>query len=249
MNSALIWRGPSRLTGEPIAVVLSGLQRSTNRKTGNAVQVYILVDRAQPNLAAKDGRDAAICGDCPRRRTPERGTTCYVNTAFMGGLAQAMHRPPITVAEALDACRGRFVRLGAYGDPAAAPLYLWWSLCEVASGWTGYTHQWRSQPAYRHFCMASVESPGERQEAKRLGWRTFRIRRPATEPLFSRDPDPLRQSYGGEVVCPASEEAGKRTTCERCLLCSGLESGGRDVAIIDHSVKARWARSKLRVVQ
>jgi hypothetical protein len=38
-----------------------------------------------------------------------------------------------------------------------------------------------------------------------------------------------------EVLCPASEEAGKRTTCENCQLCSGNAIKAKNVAIYAHS--------------
>jgi hypothetical protein len=28
----------------------------------------------------------------------------------------------------------------------------------------------------------------------------------------------------GEIACPASDEAGKRTTCEKCKLCNGADT-------------------------
>lgn len=37
-----------------------------------------------------------------------------------------------------------------------------------------------------------------------------------------------------EVLCPASEEAGKRTQCIRCLLCAGAETQAKSVAIVVH---------------
>ncbi len=76
---------------------------------------------------------------------------------------------------------------------------------------TGYTHQWITAAAQplRSLVMASVDSPVQRDIAKLLGWRTFRTKH-ASAPVLP-----------GEIVCPASEEAGKRTTCARCGLCDG----------------------------
>ena len=37
-----------------------------------------------------------------------------------------------------------------------------------------------------------------------------------------------------EFVCPASDEAGHRTTCQRCALCRGQQSPARSVAIYVH---------------
>lgn len=68
--------------------------------------------------------------------------------------------------------------------------------------------------------------------AKRLGWRTFRVKP-------TNSPDVLAQ----EIVCPASEEAGKRTVCASCLLCNGNKQDGRkDISILAHGVQ------KLKVI-
>ena len=46
MNSAVIYRGVSRLDGRtPIVVIATGMEsKSTNSKTGGMVQTYIVVD-------------------------------------------------------------------------------------------------------------------------------------------------------------------------------------------------------------
>ena len=42
----------------------------------------------------------------------------------------------------------------------------------------------------------------------------------------------------GEISCPASDEAGKRTTCERCGLCAGASRAAKDITIIAHGTGA-----------
>jgi len=42
----------------------------------------------------------------------------------------------------------------------------------------------------------------------------------------------------GEILCPASEEAGKRTTCDKCGLCAGLTRKAKDIMIPVHGSKA-----------
>ena len=71
--------------------------------------------------------------------------------------------------------------------------------------------------------MASCESIESKNQANSLGWRTFRVMRKDE----SLQPD--------EILCPASEEAGKRTTCENCQLCSGNTIKAKNVAIYAHS--------------
>jgi hypothetical protein len=238
LNSAIAWRGVSELDGTtPIVVVFTGLAGgSKNTKTGPAVQAHVLVDRALPHVAAKLGLDRAICGDCPRRRTASRGSTCYVSLAFeYTKIGKKLVEETYTVLERPgEAVSGRFVRVGAYGDPAAVPIAFWMDVVGRADGWTAYTHQWRHAHALRAIAMASVESPEENREAKAAGWRTYRIRPPLPGEGFT-----LARH---ESMCPASVEAGKTTTCAECRRCSGLASPGRDVAIIDHSVKALWER-------
>jgi hypothetical protein len=55
--------------------------------------------------------------------------------------------------------------------------------------------------------MASTETVLMNNLAKKLGFRTFFV----TDGI----------KVDGSVLCPASKEAGKKTTCEKCLLCSG----------------------------
>lgn len=255
----IVYEGPSLLDGAPIvAIALTG--KSSNRKTGGMVQTYILRQDVHPCEAVKDGRDASICGDCKHR--PSTGGACYVvvpqgptsvwKTYQRGGYPKAemraqafkLFRPwagnkadgafyasPIHLLALGD---GRAVRLGTYGDPAAVPAWIWRDLTGYAVKRTGYTHQWRTvagsqRDTLRALCMASVDSEAERLEAHAAGWRTFRVMLP-DEALGA-----------GEFACPASEEAGKRTTCERCGACSGASRGTAQAspAILAHGAKAR----------
>lgn len=216
-NGVIVYRGPSMLDGRPIMAVAVGLDvRSKNAKVGKGViPVYILGDdKADPVLAVEVGADKSVCGDCPHR-----GTTCYVN------IVQA----PLAVYRAakrgtyptfhLHLFKNRTIRFGAYGDPAAVPLRVWDLLAGVAKGWLGYTHQWRvCDHRYSRYCMASVETPLQREQAVGMGWRTFRVR---------LDSQPVGE---GEFICPASEEAGKRLTCEECGACWGSREGGRNAS-------------------
>lgn len=71
------------------------------------------------------------------------------------------------------------------------------------------THQWRDcNPAYAAFCMASCESEAEVAEAEALGYRCFHV-------------TPENLDIQNHVLCPASDEAGKKTTCDSCGLCAG----------------------------
>lgn len=228
----VIYRGPSLLTGAPIVVV--AITKSSNVKTGNMVQTYILVDNDQSPVAnVKALNDEAICGSCPHRRG--KGGACYVNLGQgPRSVAAALLRGnyPQDLNAAKQASAGRMVRLGTYGDPAAVPAYVWDEMVELASGHTGYSHQWKQGKAghVMHLCMASADSEADRVIAKAMGFRTFRVR---------SEQEPIRQ---GEFVCPASKEANYKKTCATCGACSGgIDSKKADPAIIVHgSLKNRF---------
>lgn len=225
MTGIILYEGPSMIDGAPIVVVATG---STNRKTGGMLQTWIIRADVEPHEARKTGQDASICGDCPHR-----AGSCYV----------VLHQAPLSVFRAYKrgsyrtagdlqtiaaVGKGKAVRLGSYGDPAAVPVEVWEALVSEAASHTGYTHQWRKVPSLRTFCMASCDTEADRLEAKANGWRTFRVRA-ADAPLMDR-----------EITCPASAEGGSRTTCDRCGLCAGLRKwSGKDVAIIVHGAAAK----------
>jgi hypothetical protein len=156
MKSGIIYKGPSRIDGAPIVVLATYSNRNT--KTGAVVQTYILCEDVNPLEASKTGADASICGTCPLRGTPTTdpqrkqaaGRRCYVNLG-QGVLTtwRAYHRgvyPDAQSAEARASIgRGRVVRVGTYGDPAAVPDHVWTELLAEATTWTAYTHQkpWR----------------------------------------------------------------------------------------------------------
>ena len=76
----------------------------------------------------------------------------------------------------------------------------------------------------KRYCMASVDSPKERDEAQAAGWRTFHVvpfERSRSVP--QRGLDPTGVVAANEINCPASKEAGKVTTCAHCFLCAGTE--------------------------
>lgn len=229
LRDAVFYRGPSVLTGAPIIGVITGLDHvSLNRKTGPMLQTWILCADLAPMDAVRRGLDDAICGPCSLRGDHGHDRGCYV-PAWLG---------PNNIYRVFEADRYREVglrdlatlgdqqqlRLGAYGDPAAIPYEVWARLVERAAGWIGYTHQWRTcDPRFRTLLMASVESHAGMEMAHARGWRTFRIVTP------TEAHDPTR-----ECRCPASDEMGHRTTCDRCQLCRGQSRPARSVAIAAH---------------
>jgi len=225
----VVWQGLSELDGIT-PIVLIATDRSENRKTGGMIQTWILRADMAPHDALREGNDEAICGTCPHRGVASGGSgACYV-TVFQAPLStyRAWERGNAT-AYSLDMFRGRKVRFGAYGDPAAVPLHVWESIAGVASAVTGYTHQWAScSTDYAQWCMASCDSIDEYREARRAGYRSFVVRA-----MGSPKPD-------GVVACPASAEAGKRATCADCLQCGGTSNGRKaDITIEAHGPTAR----------
>lgn len=236
MNGYILWEGASSYDGKPIAVILTGIKsKSTNSKTGEMLQTYILRTDIAPTEALKTGDDESICGDCRHRPllAKENGEArCYVNVG-QGPLAvwtayRKGNYGRASVSEIRHLIQGRKVRLGTYGDPCVAPVEVFASLVEAASGHTGYTHRWRDTSfdveAWKPLVMASVDDLWEMQTAKALGLRYFRVTI-GVVPLEDR-----------EVRCPASAEMGKRTTCVACTLCSGTTIQAKSVVIADHGL-------------
>ena len=227
-NGVILYRGPSLIDGSPIVAIAVGLNRkSHNVKTGGMLQTYILRSDVDPIRALKRGLDSGICGDCPHRGVAGKERTCYVSVgqgplgvyrAFKRRLyPRIKHIPDLSIIGV-----SRYVRLGTYGDPAAVPVQIWEALLQGASGHTGYTHQWRSCDRWlKQYCMASVDTVAEANEAHALGWRTFRVNASGITKL------------PGEAVCPASAEAGHKLQCEECLACCGASSGRRGSIVIN----------------
>lgn len=232
----IIYQGPSLIDGKPIVAI--AIAKSGNVKTGNMVQTYIIRADINPLDASKTGADYSICGNCPHRGTATNDKarkqalkrSCYVNLgqgplivfkAFIRGVY-----PSVTGHKAIAAIgKGRMVRLGTYGDPAAVPAYIWESLISEAEGHTAYTHQSGvvSAQARPEFMMISADTKAQAEIAWNEGKRTFRVIK-ATHEIVT----------GREILCPASKEAGFKTTCNSCGLCGGSSVKAKSIAIVDH---------------
>lgn len=216
-------------------VIATGFRRrSSNRKTGPMIQVWILTRREDPVAAVASGGDAAICGGCPMRGEVVSGAKgrkrrrCYVNVGQApASVWSAWRRGAYPAMPSVDVFKDRRVRFGAYGDPAFIPLPLLSAIASASDGWTGYTHQWRRpwMAGYRRFIMASVDSDAERQAAQAAGWRTFQV-------------VPRRGRPAGRVgsLCPSE----RGVSCHDCLRCCGTASDTRSIWIPAHGTGARW---------
>lgn len=223
----VIYDGPSRIDGKPIIVVATF--KTANTKTGDMIQTWILRRDVSPIVAINNGSDISVCGSCPLRGIIQDNTNrmrgCYVKVSNAPRAVWQSYQngnyPKYNAKNHLALFDGRKLRLGAYGDPVASPLNVWKPLMRVSSGWSGYTHQWRDRRFSRwsKYIMASTHTIDENKEAQERGFRWF------------RSGDVIGD---GEMLCPASEEAGKRLTCATCLACSGGASSKVSVFIPGH---------------
>lgn len=204
-----------------------------NSKTGDMIQVWILGTQDTPLSLSRHGLDSIVCGQCPKRHSLQGD--CYVNVWQAPQQVYRAWRNGAygTFRAFQDDGRSRRVpiRWGAYGDPAFIPYALLARMSDRSIGWTGYTHQWQQSHALRYarYLMASCDTPDQAILAQSRGWRTFRTR------------------YAGhhlahEITCPASDEAGRRTDCSHCKLCSGSTSNTdprTNITILAHGARSQ----------
>ena len=239
-NSLIVYEGPSTIDGAPIVVILTGLdQSSANGKTGDLIQSFIIRADVEPHDALKTGDDASVCGLCPHRPLIVRmlakvgivSSPCYVKVhesvlSVYRAFRRGSYARAASVAQVAAALRGRKLRLGTYGDPAAAPVELWALLVSLSAGHVGYTHQWQAHgfdaAAWSPLVMASADTADEAAQATAMGMRYFRV-------SIGVDKQPL------EVTCPASVEGGRKAQCSDCMLCGGTSKNARSVVIADHA--------------
>jgi hypothetical protein len=226
------YRGPSQIDGTEIRAAVYTLHgRSQNRKIGPMAQVLFAPDDVPPHKAALQGTDRAVCGDCVHR--PANEGTCYVVLPrYYPEVWKRTSELPANLDAACSAIRdsGLPLRIGSWGDPVAVPYEVLAALVGAARGdskkprHTAYSSSWRSaDPRLTQIAMASVISPEDRDEAKRRGYRTFRIRT-ADMPVLP-----------GEMICPATLEGEKKKTCAECLACSGTDSPHKkDIVVVAH---------------
>jgi len=194
--------------GENFVVIAT--MSTTNRKTGNMIQVWILLENIRPTEAVNSGLDAStVCKGC--KFASKNG--CYVQVgqapfqiwkSFKSGLYREL-----TPANYQYAFGGRSVRFGAYGNPSLLPISKIKAIAKISDGWTGYFHDWKdmhpsTRKAYGQYLMVSTETNDSRKLAEKLKLRYFHV-------------SPIKPK---ETIECLSETKG--LTCEKCKLCSGL---------------------------
>jgi hypothetical protein len=232
----VIDRGISPIDGQTYVAIAT--LKSTNAKTGDMVQVFILRPDVHPLDAIASGDDRTICGDCPHRRRQVWDAkrkrfrwvrSCYVDVGkSVGSVWHAFARgsyPEYDPALHARYLRGRRIRWGAYGDPGILNAPVVRNLNAIADGHTGYCHQWRqpwAQWAVGLF-QASCDSFQDYLDASAMGWRTFAVVPQGDAP------------YSGKL-CPATAE-GSQAQCLTCRLCDGAKT---DVFVEAHGVGAAF---------
>lgn len=220
-QGVILWESPD------LVAIATGFRRpSENEKTGDMIQTWILCREVAPHEAIRTGADVLVCGDCKLRGVRGKGRVCYVRVEQAPlSVWNTYHRGIYPRGWSPEMFRGRRVRIGAYGDPAMVPVWIWKRATRDADGWTGYTHQWRRLGrAWSRLLMASCDSEVEASEAIARGWRPFTI---ATGDLPP-----------GHVWCPYYTRG---IQCRECLLCSGTSRGAHvsPVAIPAHGIGAK----------
>lgn len=223
----------SPLDKKPCVAILT--LNSSNRKTGDVCQVWILRRDVKPTDAVNSGEDFSICGDCPHRKgNPYTGKrTCYVRMTGPNQVWKAYK----SGAYADDfkwsdrhILKGRHIRWGAYGDPALINPQIFHQINQLADSHTGFTHQWRKKFAevYRGEFMASVDSFEEYLDASAHGWKCYTVAK--------------KNNEGQGKQCPATVD-NSQAQCVTCRLCNGMK---QDVWVEAHGVAAGYVGAILK---
>jgi hypothetical protein len=194
------------INNEPIVVIAT--MESDNPKTGNMVQIWFLLENHAPHHAVKSGLDAkTVCIDCPFAS----GQGCYVRT-YQAPLSiwKAWKRgnyASLAPHQYADVFTGRKIRFGAYGNPSIMPISMVKAIASVSTGWTGYFHDWKTNPyanEYAKYFMASTETESSYRLAKSLNYRVFHV-------------SPVKPEGMQECLNTL-----QNTACVKCNLCNGL---------------------------
>ena len=223
-------------------VVILQTGNSANKKTGNMLQVWIMLKDIDPIEANKLGYDIAICGECPLKgianNDPNRkeaiNRTCYVNFQTVKTIYRSYKKGNYPKIDPVDASKmikynkiwcNRGLRFGAYGDPALIPTHVTHGLrshLPKSMGITAYSHQANYKHANLDPCfMLSCETLDQAKTQWDKGNRTART---------IKSVDELQEN---EMFCPATEQGGSRFQCFQCNLCNA-ERNKKNIAWLPH---------------
>ena len=229
----ILEEGLSPIDQKPFAAILT--LNSSNRKTGNMAQVFIVKREVSPLEAIASGEDYSICGNCPHRRrwdeTLQRYVrSCYVNvgqsvSSVWRAYKAGKYATDLTVKDGKKYLTEKKIRWGAYGDPAIINPIIFHAVNGAAAGHTAYTHQWREDFAqvYKGSMMASCDGMEDYLEASAHGWKTFSV-------------VPSNIEYHGIQKCPATIQ-GSKAQCLTCSLCDGDK---KDIYVQAHGTGSKY---------
>lgn len=223
----------SPIDGKPCVAILT--LKSSNRKTGDVCQVWILRRDIKPTDAIKNAEDVSICGDCIHRKGNSYSgkRTCYVRMTGPNQVWEAYkagrYEPELLWTDRYY-LKGRHIRWGSYGDPAIINPQIFHQVNQQAASHTGFTHQWRKKFAqvYRGEFMASVDSFADYLDASAHGWKCYYVA-------------PKGQQGQGKQ-CPATVD-NSQAQCVTCRLCDGMK---QDIWTEAHGVSASFVGAKIK---
>ena len=230
--------------GDTITIVT--LNSTSNKKIASSgekiVQTYHFsreqydIAQGKTTMAEFFAHDGKVCFDCPFAvSNGAKLSACYTHKMMqysgflsslrsIGKVTESFDSIPeynVSIgAKIAEMCDGKYVRFGTYGEPSLMPIALVGCMVAVSKSWTGYTHQWKKNPEYAKYFMASTHSTEEERIASLIGYRSF-----------VASPEPIAQF----ISCPASAEMGFKSNCSKCGLCSGTNGKGtKSVIILEH---------------
>ena len=230
----ILYEGKSALdSSQNIVAIIT--TKSSNKKVGNMMQLWILNKDVNPLTASKQGLDNAVCGECNLRQS--KGGACYV----------VLFQAPLQVWKSykkgnykhleVDQYHKHFIdkkiRLGAYGDVSAIPISILATLKAFAANNTSYTHQWKEKrfSGLKTFSMASVDNVSEAKQAVKDGWRYFRV---------AKQDEPMLKD---EIICPSVTHGTKCIDCNLCNGSRGANERRKNIVIPVHGVRANRFKS------
>ncbi len=211
-KGVILFEGQSVLDGQPIVAIATF--KTSNEKTGNMIQTWIMRSDMTPQEASNQKADSSVCGMCPHRRSIGGG--CYVTlhqapravyTAYKKG-----NYPVYDADKHSQLFVKRALRLGSYGDIAALPFEVVKPLLHLVSSSTGYTHQIKHpnfQPEVLTACQVSADTEKQALKAQEQGYKTFRVKTP-NMPVLE-----------GEIECLSDTHG---ISCVDCGLCNGKQA-------------------------